>query len=221
MLEGTMGPVTRALALRRRGATARAGAAGAAALALGLALAAAPASGPGGRPAAAEGLPRLGRAPNFALTTQLDGRVWLTDLRGRIVVLAFGCTACGACPPLVPALAEVAGSLGDAAGPRVVFALVTVDPARDTPRALRDFARTHGLRAPAWLFLTQQRAGEVAVVTARYGVVVRRAGAGVAADCAVRVVDGRGWLRARYDGAPALEALARDLRTLLAEPGAR
>ena len=31
-------------------------------------------------------------APNFALTTQQNDRLWLTQLRGRAVVLAFGCT---------------------------------------------------------------------------------------------------------------------------------
>ena len=54
--------------------------------------------------------PLHGPAPNFALTTQQNDRLWLTQLRGRAVVLAFGCIACGACPDLVEGLAEVARS---------------------------------------------------------------------------------------------------------------
>ena len=64
-------------------------------------------AGPRARPPAA-GSP----APNFALTTQQNDRLWLTQLRGRAVVLAFGCTGCGACPGLVPGLADVARGLG-------------------------------------------------------------------------------------------------------------
>src|SRR5262245_24135871 len=103
-------------------------------------------------------------APNFALTTQQNDRLWLTQLRGRAVVLAFGCTQCDACPGLVPGLAEVARGLGDAPGRTVFFALVTVDPRRDRPAELRAFARAHGFRAPAWIFLTEDRAGEVDAV---------------------------------------------------------
>ena len=161
--------------------------------------------------------PPGGPAPNFALTTQQNDRLWLTQLRGRAVVLAFGCTGCGVCPGLVPRLADVARGLGDAPGRRVFFALVTVDPARDTPAALREFGRTNGLRAPAWILLTEDRAGQVDVVARRYGVEVRRAGGRVEADCAVTLVDAAGGIRARY-GPASLTALGRDLRALLGLP---
>jgi protein SCO1/2 len=158
-----------------------------------------------------------GPAPNFALTTQQNDRLWLTQLRGRAVVLAFGCTACGACPDLVPRLADVALGLGDAPGRRVFFALVTVDPARDTPPALRVFGRARGLRAPAWILLTEDRAGQVDVVARRYGVEVRRAGDRVEADCTVTLIDAGGVIRGRY-GPGSLDALPGDLRALLGSP---
>ena len=161
-----------------------------------------------------------GPAPNFALTTQQNDRLWLTQLRGRAVVLGFACTACGACPDLVPGLAKLARGMGDAPGRRVFFAVVTVDPARDTPAVLREFGRLHGLRAPAWLFLTEDRMGQVEVVTRRYGVAVRRVGERVEADCALTLIDGDGRIRARHD-LGSIEALDRDLRTLLARPSSR
>ena len=130
----------------------------------------------GGAQAGPPPAPPGGPAPNFALTTQQNDRLWLTQLRGRAVVLAFGCTACGACPDVVPRLAEVARGLGDAPGRSVFFALVTVDPARDSPAALREFGRANGFRAPAWILLTEDRAGQVDVVTGRYGIEIRRAG---------------------------------------------
>jgi protein SCO1/2 len=161
--------------------------------------------------------PPGGPAPNFALTTQQNDRLWLTQLRGRAVVLAFGCTGCGACPGLVSGLADLARGLGDAPGRRVFFALVTVDPTRDTSAVLREFGRAHGLRAPAWILLTEDRAGQVDVVARRYGVEIQRAGERVEADCGVTLIDAAGAIRARY--APAsLAALGRDLRALLGLP---
>ncbi len=163
--------------------------------------------------------PARGPAPNFALTTQQNDRLWLTQLRGRAVVLTFGCTACGACPDVVPGLAELARDLGEAPGRRVFFVVVTVDPARDTPAVLREFGRLHGLRAPAWLFLTEDRAGQVEVAARRYGVEVRRVGERIEADCAVTLIDGDGRIRARHD-LGSLGPVRTDLRMLLGLPAA-
>jgi len=175
------------------------------------------ASAPSSRADTAVPPPPGGPAPNFALTTQQNDRLWLTQLRGRAVVLAFGCTRCGACPGLVPRLTDVARALGDAPGRRVFFALVTVDPRRDTPAVLREFGRANGLRAPGWILLTEDRTGQVDVVTRRYGVEVRRVGERVETDCVVTLVDATGVVRARY-ALPSLASLERDLRALLALP---
>src|SRR5262245_10198765 len=158
-----------------------------------------------------------GPAPNFALTTQQSGRLWLAELRGRAVVLAFDCTGCGACPGLVPSLADIARGFGDAPGRRILFVMVTVDPARDTPAVLRTFGRANGLRPPVWILLTEDRAGEVDYVARRYGVEVRRTGDHVETDCAVTVIDAAGHVRGRY-GLASIGALPGDLRTLLGLP---
>jgi len=161
--------------------------------------------------------PAGSRAPSFALTTQQEDRLWLAQLRGRVVVLTFGCTRCGACPGLVKSLADIARGLGDASGRRVLFAMVTVDPTRDTPAVLREFGRAHGLRAPAWVLFTEERPGEIDVVASRYGIEVRRAGERIDASCAVTVIDATGVIRGRYE-AGSLDGLRRDLRALLALP---
>ncbi|MBI3456091.1 MAG: SCO family protein [Candidatus Rokubacteria bacterium] len=146
---------------------------------------------------AESGLPRLGPAPNFALTTQQNDRLWLTQLRERVVVLTFTCTTCAACPGLLPALVGLSRALGDAAGRRVFFVAVSVDPARDTAPVLRRFAHERGLDPTAWLLLTGTPA-EVAVVTRRYGLAVRRPQGGVTHDCVVVLIDGAGLIRGRY-----------------------
>jgi protein SCO1/2 len=159
-------------------------------------------------------------APNFALTTQQNDRLWLTQLRGRAVVLAFGCTACGACPDVVARLKDVAQGLGDAPGRRVFFALVTVDPAHDSATVLREYGRVHGLRAPAWILLTEDRPGQTDVVARRFGIDIRRVGGRTESSCAVTLIDGAGVIRARYES-DTLGALATDLQALLSQPVAR
>lgn len=163
--------------------------------------------------AATPALPRLGPAPNFALTTQQNDRVWLTQLRGRAVVLTFGCTTCRACPAVLPALASLAGRLGEATGRRVFFVVVSVDPRHDAPRVLRQFLRERGLAPTAWLLLTGTPA-EIEVVTRRYDVSVARRDGEVTHDCRVFLVDSAGVIRASYD-ATALDRLPADLDALL------
>jgi protein SCO1 len=160
-------------------------------------------------------VPRLGPAPNFALTTSQNARLWLTHLRPRIVVLTFGCTRCVACAEVLSTLARVAGGLGEQAGQRVFFALVSVDPARDTPAVLRAFGRERGLLAPAWLLLTGDPE-EIDVVTRLYDAPVRRDGNRVAPRCQTALVDGQGQLRAAYDQTD-LDRLGADLAAVLAE----
>jgi len=164
-------------------------------------------------------VPRLGPAPNFALTTSQGARVWLTQLRPRVVVLTFSCLACDACAGALPTLVDLGRELGEAAGRRAFFVYVSVDSAHDTPAALRTFARAHGLLAPAWLLLTGEP-GEIDVVTRRYDVPVRREGDRVVPRCLTVLVDGAGILRAAYDTTD-LGRLRADLAAVIAESGVR
>lgn len=167
--------------------------------------------------AAWAGPPRFGPARNFALTTQQNDRLWLSQLRGRLVVLTFTCTACDACPGLLPGLLEIERGLGDAAGRRVVFLAVAVDPRRDTVEALRRAARERGLDPAAWVLLTGTTA-ELAAVARWYGADVRRGQGRVTHACAVVLIDGARMIRGRYVAGD-LGRLRADLSALLAEAG--
>jgi cytochrome oxidase Cu insertion factor (SCO1/SenC/PrrC family) len=184
-------------------------AARAAAVAALLALGVAPGS-------AAPPLPRLGPAFNFALTTQQNDRLWLTQLRDRLVVMTFTCTTCQSCPGLMPTLADLSRRIGGAAGRRAFFVAVSVDPVRDTPLVLRRYLHEAGLDPVAWILLTGKPV-EVDVVAGRYGVAVERRGGAVTHECRVVLIDGAGVVRGSYD-ARTLGRLLADLDVLLAEP---
>lgn len=80
---------------------------------------------------------------DFHLPDQ-DGRiVSLSDFRGKAVALAFLYTHCpDVCPLEADALHRAYGQLGDVTG-RVALVAVSVDPAGDTPAAVRAFLKTH------------------------------------------------------------------------------
>lgn len=86
---------------------------------------------------------REGRSPaaDFSLTDQ-DGRPFrLSQLRGKVALLFFGYTSCpDACPTTLSKLSRVYKMLG-AEGGRVVTVFVSVDPKRDTPRALKEYLK--------------------------------------------------------------------------------
>jgi protein SCO1 len=78
----------------------------------------------------------------------------LHDLGGEIhVVVLFytGCTA--SCPLTVKALQMLERSDNSAVGPDTRFVLVTVDPERDTPEALRRYRLAMQLDRENWLLL--------------------------------------------------------------------
>lgn len=88
-------------------------------------------------------------AAPFALG-DVDGRpVSLATYRGAPLLIYFGYTRCpDACPLTLSRLSRALRRLGRAAADARVL-LVTVDPARDTPAALRQYAAKFGPRVSA------------------------------------------------------------------------
>lgn len=103
-------------------------------------------------------LPVYWNAPEFTLVNQQGDTVRIADLRGTPWVASFVFTHCtSVCPVITHKMAalgdslEAEGLLGT--GARLVS--FTVDPARDTPAVLREYAAGFGSRRPEqWMFLT-------------------------------------------------------------------
>jgi protein SCO1/2 len=93
--------------------------------------------------------------PNVVVVTH-EGRraLFYNDLlRGKTVLVNCMSIANDAAYPVTENLARVQRVLGERAGRDVFIYSITVDPERDTPRALAEFAERHGV-GPGWLFLT-------------------------------------------------------------------
>jgi len=171
----------------------------------------------------ADGLKRIGPAPDFDLTTQDERRISLSQLRGRVVILTFIYASCAdTCPLLTAKMVGLQHRLAAAFGPRVFFLSVTVDPERDTPEVLRRYAVAHGANLGGWAFLTGTPS-EIREVARRYGVYYRKTpGGDVDHTFLTSVVDQAGILRVQYLGVrfdP--DELRRDIQTLLPEGSRR
>ena len=168
-------------------------------------------------------LSKIGRAPDFTLTTQDGARLSREELRGKVLAITFIYATCvDTCPLLTAKMAALQRSLGRDFGPRVFFVSITVDPERDTPDTLKTYARGHGADLGGWAFLTGTPE-EIQDVARRYGVYARKqTGGDVDHTFLTSIVDPEGILRVQYLGVrfdP--DEMLRDLRSLLRERPAR
>src|SRR5262249_1215461 len=89
--------------------------------------------------------------PDFSLTDQSGMTVTLANLKGKVWVADFIFTNCGGtCPMMTEKMRRLQQDL-----PREIrMVSITVDPERDTPKALAAYAEEHGATRERWLFLT-------------------------------------------------------------------
>ena len=174
----------------------------------------------GADPAAQEqALPKIAPAPDFALTSQDGAPVKLSDYRGRVVAVTFIFTLCAdTCPVLTPMMSFVQDQLGEDFGEKIAFVSITVDPERDTPEVLKEYAQAFGANLAGWSFLTGAP-DAIREVTRRYGVfAAKNANGDVDHTFLTSIIDQRGILRVQYLGVrfdP--EEFRRDLISLLQE----
>lgn len=101
---------------------------------------------------AAAAMQLWGRGPEGTRTSSIGGPFALQDgsgktvtadsLRGRPFLVYFGYTHCpDVCPTELALIAGVLGKMGDKAVPAL---FITVDPERDTPKVMRDYASSFG-----------------------------------------------------------------------------
>jgi protein SCO1 len=111
-------------------------------------------------------------APEFNLTDHNGRPFKMSDQHGRVVLLYFGYVNCpNECPLTMAHLKLALESLGDRARDVQVI-MVSTDPVRDTPQALKDFMEHFN---PSFLGLTGTPA-ELQKAWKNYGVTVEAGG---------------------------------------------
>lgn len=167
-------------------------------------------------------LPRGAEAPGFALVDEWGAPLTDRDGLGAITLYSVGTTRCAEpCPATDGALRAVQSRLAelDAAEPRVQLVTIALDPARDTPAALRDYAARLGADATRWRFATGDPAQVKQLVGGGFGIFYEPGdGGAMRFDPAIVLVDDRGLIRASYRTAtPDVDIIMRDLRLLREE----
>lgn len=115
-------------------------------------------------------VPGLAAGGDFTLESA-DGPVSLRDYAGKVVLVYFGYTYCpDVCPTSLAATAEGLKRLKPEELSRVAMLFVSVDPQRDTPARLKDYAQFFH---PAIVGLTGTPQ-DLAEIARRYGVFYAR-----------------------------------------------
>jgi protein SCO1/2 len=138
--------------------------------------------------------------PDFALTDQTGRVVRLSEMRGEPVAVTFIYTRCPiatACPLTATRFAKL-DSLLKAKGFGKLLT-ITVEPERDTPKVLAEYASHLGADPARWKFLTGDPKA-VADVASRFGVIYYPDKGQVVHAQAVAVVDPKGRLATIYYG---------------------
>lgn len=97
----------------------------------------------------------------------------LSSLEGRVQVVAMLYTNCSvACPRIMLDMKRIEGELGPELREEVGFVVVSIDPERDTPQRLAEFAAGSRLDPDRWTLLTAGE-GDILELAALLGVQYR------------------------------------------------
>jgi protein SCO1/2 len=108
--------------------------------------------------------------PNVELTDQYGHKLHFYDdlLKGKTVAIEQFYTHCiDICPLETARLAQVQKMLGDRVGKDIFFYSISIDPKRDTPEAMKEYADTYHA-GPGWLFLTGKKE-DIALINKKLG----------------------------------------------------
>jgi len=145
----------------------------------------------------------------------------LADYKGKVVVVFFGFTQCpDVCPSTMAELAEVKRSLG-ADGARVQGIFVTIDPARDTAELLKAYVANFGPDIIGLRGTPEQTKAAAKEFKVFFNKVPGKTDTSYTMDhtAGSYVLDAKGRVRLFTRYGTGAQALADDLKILLAESG--
>jgi len=99
----------------------------------------------------------IGPAPKFELTNQDNVKMSNETYKGKVYVLEFFFTTCPSiCPKMNLSMLEIEKTFFG--NPNFGIVSITIDPAHDTPKVLKDHAKLLGVKSSTWNFLTGDKA---------------------------------------------------------------
>jgi protein SCO1/2 len=103
-------------------------------------------------------------------TNDSGNKVQLSSLRGRVQVLVMFFASCEyACPLLVHEMKQIEAALPETVREKTGFTLISFDPQRDTPSALRTYRQAQDLGTNRWTLL-QGKPDDILELAALLGV---------------------------------------------------
>jgi cytochrome oxidase Cu insertion factor (SCO1/SenC/PrrC family) len=85
-------------------------------------------------------------------------RFYSDVLKGRVVLISFIFTNCDfACPMLAQRLKQTRALMAESIRDDVWYVSISVDPERDTPQAMKEFAEKQRVDESRWIFLTGKK----------------------------------------------------------------
>lgn len=103
-----------------------------------------------------EGLKSFGKVPEFSFVERAGRRVTLAELKGKVWIVNFIYTNCpDTCPVQSAQLRQIQDDSKNEKDLRLVS--ITVDPTRDTPAVLSEYATRFSADPERWFFLTGQK----------------------------------------------------------------
>jgi len=177
------------------------------------------------RPSPAPELPLLAELPAFSLIAEDGTRFGKEDLLGRVWIADFVFTSCSdACPRLQAKMKSIQDRLIPLEqGGNIGLLSISVDPERDTPQKLKQYALDFGARPGLWRSLTgDQQEVERTVVRGFHTAMAKVPAQGADPHLAafeimhgerLVLVDRMGRIRGYYD-ADDRDRLVRDARSL-------
>lgn len=138
----------------------------------------------------------------FSLTERDGSTVTRAALRGRVWIADFIFSQCGSiCPVMTRRMRMLDDELKGRISGKVLFVCFSVDPARDTPSMLREYATKHKVSRANWLFLTGDKPLIYSLARNSFGIEVQDALPGedqILHSSRIFLVDGEGRIRGSY-----------------------
>lgn len=86
-------------------------------------------------------------------------RFYSDVLKGKVVLLSFIFANCDDyCPMLAKKLNRTRALMAETTSDKTWFVSISIDPDRDTPEAMKAFAKKNGVDEDRWIFLTGEKA---------------------------------------------------------------